>query len=373
MSTRNVIATTTKNPVYYYDGEEKRRKLGDVLVESFDNVAAHYEYIPDPENGLWMPNSRRKYLLGVGASGITPLNPANVQEIVMEHGWRPASDFRVSRRGAGIRFFYYNPDRVWDDPINYDQSLWPGRGKIFHGLSVECNLQIHHAAVKIREGVFRMVCANGLVAARFNLGHIMFKHAGKGGGTDTELKIEDALKTRLVNPSNLPGQDTVMTSATLATVLEGLYKYYMYMYSTGAYIYENDLTLTQLAPFRKSVMGRAVFQDFHHAAGLIVRSREKDAPVTTLDLINAYTSAINRQPNKMFIGWNADEVADTVIKSIVELGNFANFFSGGPYMHMPPDSTPQDIHSGFSPQTTLPGEEISPDVWSDYLRSIAND
>lgn len=370
MSTRTVDAVTSTTPMYYVDVDQVTKKLGDVVIERFDGGSvASYAYRPDANNGM-NDNARRRslYTLGVGTGKIDTVNPATVQSVLLDQGWQ-VRDYLYARSGAALSTVFYYPDQRWDDILDYDATLWPDRkdAGIFPAVLAEFNLQISHMAVRLSSGIFRTVCINGMFTRLFKLGQVAIRHF-----RDRNLDIlPELINEKLVSPSDLPGGQRQMSKMNLAQTIYYLTKSYERMLeaSGSSYVRKNDLDVSQLSVFRPSEMKKDTFYGLMDSLKVILDKHGDD--VTALDLINAYTSMVNRSEARGTNQWRLFHGADQVINNLVQLGRLNDFFDGT-FQSVP------DVPDFPEPQPVGgPSEDISDvpldnDLWNlqQYLREF---
>lgn len=366
MEVRQVEAVKTGTPLYFYNARSERLPLGTVSIERYDqDRVATYNFTPDASNGMTgHKRSRSTYRLGVGTGKLDMIDPAEVQKVFLDQGWEIEKQV-YTRGGAGLRTIFSNPTHVWDDVIDYDYRLWPDRPQAPLRLSVmvESNINLSYLALRVVEGLYRKVCTNGAYSVLLHLGGYSAKHIRQG------TNLYNTVLTNMAVPDKLPGQDVQMNKTNLAQVIYYLDRSYNRLLENGSeYTKKQELTLTQLAPFRPCTMNKSMFFAFMDATRAIL-DKPGDA-VTSLDLINAYTNGINLSDSTPTDTWNAYGNVDTTLRAMIQLANFTEFFDGSYHPTPIEPDQPEPVLDPVGPENTYE-DDLDEDTWNldSYLSS----
>ena len=171
--TRNIIVKGVQSTLEYIDLAGKRQALGDVVLDTFgDEKITSMNFRP---TNPFAKFDDKTYKLGNGSDRLSLVNPADYQEVALENGWIAESQYTAL--GGAAMTTVYRGKSSFTSTYEYDLELWKafkGRNApdaIFPAISITTNLQVGKMAVEITQGVFRLICTNGMVGlSLFNNG-----------------------------------------------------------------------------------------------------------------------------------------------------------------------------------------------------------
>lgn len=341
ITTFNITASRDEKVATYYDRKGEKREMGVVSIDQFDNDRVKRQrFFPADGNPMAMAKKKDAgFNLGLAGGRFEFINPADAQEVLLERGWQIKDVYGVYG-GANLVTTFVHPEHHWDDIIDYDKQFWfeihyGDEEKRNQAQMIQASIQLStclthgYMGARYTPGLFRTRCTNGMVTDFFKFDTSHFQH-GKwnpavAGTFVDNLHLSDEVPTG-------PRLATVSTLQRAKDVLERYKSVRKDKSATDDFEVIND----QFTAFRPDIMSDGLFQAYLNQLDLIMTAKwEEDvqgrAPVNTIELINAYTNAVNsrRQAGKDLNkgAWAALNLTDSVVKQTSRLAAFSTMFN----------------------------------------------
>jgi hypothetical protein len=330
---RTIQIDTTSSALRAYDRNGQLHNLGTIAVDKYgeEGIKRHNFY---PEtNSPWAQYFRKAdlekgYSLGLGTDAIGFINPAEAQQVLLDRGLSIVDQY-VYGGGSTITTIFAQLDKPQDDPLEEDLTLWTPYiskrglkvGQIFHSIVLQTSLSIGVQAARYNEGFFRLVCQNGMSHSLLQLPTVQYNHA-----TWEISKVPAHLDAAGFSSDRQFVRGPVIgTVKSLSAGVNALSKFSDYLddHKTPDQRFES----TMFRPFMPSTMNRKVLHSLLTTLDALLVKREGD--IYTVDIINAYTSAINLERSRLnsergaFYNYSQNEA---VVTGLVSLSQMASLF-----------------------------------------------
>lgn len=341
--TRTVQVNAEPIPVQYIDLQGVRQNLGTVSIDSFEGESmVKHQFIPAASSTHAQKWGGRPYSLGHGSSRLATINPADVQQHAIEGGWTPVSQY-AEQGGVNITTIYRGGND-FGDFYSYDNKIWEQYRKgndrpnsMFVGLKIETDLRVGHMAVTINQGIFRLVCTNGLIDESVFTGTIRHSHATISKGVDAlrgylaSPKTEDELFNG-INNSVIGGRNHFEKAVSLI-------RRYRTELGNGELSPQMAFLSDTLSPFTGKNNNHLMPKVIHGTEGvtgmldmfdLMTDDLYMGDKVTSFDVLNAATNTINlmrASQNSDANLWRQMAVVPSVITAVSNLTGMVSIFS----------------------------------------------
>lgn len=341
----------TQGTVEYLDKNDQPQPLGRIEMEDYTGHGGgkhimRHNLIPASGSPFIAKGKKaEKYTLGTGPS-LAFVEPAQIQQAVVDLGYTAKDQF-AGVGGARMTTIYVPKDPVAiPDPITWDHEFWAGmatktdlqeakaqgghqriqEGLLFPAITVNTNLVMGYMATTVQEGFYRLWCTNGAFSTYLELPEInqahkdwdpskfgealgVFKHEGYAALPMGPMvgQVDDLYKALTILDRFIAERDTK----------EGLP-------SKIAFLQE------EFSAFNKANLSPVILRAYSEQLHWIAQVMDPGAPLHTMDLVNAYTNAINstREKRNEDTGvWFANNRLDNVIKTTQNFIRLANIFA----------------------------------------------
>lgn len=332
LGTRRVTVRDTQQPLSYLNKENERVVLGHVVTSNYGNEDIRsFKFLPEANNPWTYKKAEDGINLGKGSGAMQYLDFAEAQEPLIEMGMT-MSDLYVSRAGADMVATYTMQDAAEEDPWAWDRQLWGERGKvnsIYPGVTLRMTLAPGRVAAHYQAGLYRLICTNGLVGTIVQGWDMRVRHV------DWDIKRVmgelSSLDPRSAMRSVLGAQTPIATANGMQKVVDVLNRYRTAQTDAksggGTLPVQWQVFKQEFTAFNPTTTPSWAFDNFMTFLDALVQE-ERD--VTTLDIANAYTGAVNRR--SLVEGddrgrfWGMMPV-EQVVKSTSSLARLATIFS----------------------------------------------
>lgn len=326
MSTRTITVKGQAQEVTYLDKAGEEKLLGKIMMEEYgENEARAFTFYPDQTN----PHSRGNknetgYSLGIGSGSMAFVNPADAQRILKNRGYE-IKDQVAYKGGLMMRTTYVNTNNELPDLLNWDESIWATynreRGKMFPMISLDTNLVMGHMALRFQQGLYRLICTNGLVGTVLAMPSLEVRHSEwdvDGVEEELEAMVDDNAWRNYLNRPVGRTKDFVSTARLLNRYMEERAS-------------EKGMTDTM-----RSISGllRGFSKVSEPIATEYVRQIEAAADnvgetMEAIYLVNAYTNAVNlhRARTNELGAYNALQQLDSVLADTISTTALAAMFN----------------------------------------------
>lgn len=325
-SSRNITVKPSQQQITYLDKKGELQHLGNVVIDDYNREVKRFMFEPNTKNP-WANDSKKfgEYTLGTGSKSLGFVNPAAVQQMVIDAGWEIADQVGY-KGGLQMRTTFIAPDKAFADTIDYDAEFWSNRkeaGKIYPSITVDTNLTIGRVAARITPGLFRLICTNGLTSQLLGLESVSFNHREWEDGDILEaIDFEGARSlTSIVKGPEVGKLSAVLQAANV------IRRYQTEIAS------EDGLSAPMkfLGETFKSISANVVkpwaIKAYLEQLDLLAAS-SPDKTVHVIDLLNAYTNGINarRLAGNDRASWVVLDAADSVLQTTTSLVGYASIF-----------------------------------------------
>ena len=325
MSTRTIEVVRAEQVLSFINSQNVEEVLGEIVIDRYgQDEVKRFLFKPEPTNPFTVQYKKDSvYKLGVGSAHLRFVNPVDVQRKILDQGW-VIQDQYARRGGLELETYFAHHDFEMPDFFEYDNEFWswrkqPEEGKIFAGLSLRTDLRLGHMAVRIRQGFYRLICANGIFSSLLNLPEINIRHVD---WDVHKLELEDSL----LGPDNLGPE---LTNTRFLSYARNLIGRYHREANNGGLSDQMQLLEQQFTGLSQNTLKPWAIEGYLTQLDIILDKFSADDPVRGIHLVNAYTNAVNsyrmRQSDRGI--FSALDGTDAIVRATVSLANIASIFS----------------------------------------------
>lgn len=329
MSTRTVSVIRNVKEITCLDLKGEEVLLGHISMDSYGKDEVKRFDFKVSDHNPWAPLNKRDsgYSLGVGSAKLDFVNPADVQGLLINKGFETVAQY-AARGGLQLYTVYQNPEVFQEDLFPHDNHLWdwrrltgPDAIKSFQGMLVETDLRIGHMAVRLTPGLYRLICENGLFENVLDTGVVAVKHH-EFDTAQVKEKIQELIKTPLQHG---PAITTIKHLKQAHTLL----KRYSTEIQKEKLSVQMQLLGTQFQGISKNVIRPWALEGYLTHLSALLEAYPDTFDISTLHLVNAYTSAVNihrmKRSDKGIL--SALYALKPVVQTTITLANISAIFN----------------------------------------------
>lgn len=327
--TRTVAVTQLVDELTYLDVQGNEQPLGQIYQEIYgEGEAKRFTFKPDAKNPFKQKGKEDDgYVIGIGSANISFINPSEAQQAALDRGLQ-IQDVLAYKGGLQIKTHFIDPEKRIADVISFDYDFWSKQrrepGDLFAMLCLDTNLRIGHMAARYTSGIYRQVCSNGLYATLLGLPELAIRHSEwEVGDIDSSLESigygTDVLMGYVRKP--LTQSNYLASARRILGRLQDEAAQPTGLSTEMVFLKERFPTITH-------AKGKH-FSNYLEQIDLLLDSIEDNAPITGLQIVNAYTNAVSVE---RFRGsdrgaFDALSNINSIIAETVSLANMAAIFN----------------------------------------------
>ncbi len=381
--TRQVTVSETIQSLSFYDNTQQEIHLGNIQKNIFEGESfIGYDLLPDYHSNPFVKQTAirngKSYALGVGKGTVKAINPIEIQNLFMAMGYT-TKDVFASNGGAQMNITMVDYSHEYQDTIQWDANFWHSvDGKLFRAVKLIFNLKIGSMVLTVLSGLWRKVCTNGLISPVLESPVLKFPH-----NRYEITKVQKQLETNtLALGDGIPTGKALASKNSLSKAYSLLAQYNDEIAEDKGLSEQFSNLREQFKIFRKEQMPVWLLGRFLNQVKLFIDNSQSDH-VYGIDLLNAYTSAVNsyrqENPDKNDRGvYQSDVIHEHVINSVSSLAKMASIFStDDKVIHSIPAKVGKPVKVIETVEIDEPefvdyeDMEVTTDDYNNYLTNIA--
>jgi hypothetical protein len=333
MISRSVIVDTVSTEVNYYDRFGKLQVLGEIIRDDFQGESVRkFAFRPVADNPYVRSRKRddnELIKLGreIGSDRLDFVQYSTAQQMFLDHGLEIVDQYGTNG-GTEMTTVFRNPTIELPNIYDYDRKLWAGRASIgntmFHAIELTTSIAVGKMAIKAREGIYVLVCTNGNMAKVLELPSISFAHIGFD--LSYAQKRIDAMGFGTRDIAMLRGPE--VASKQMLNAAHNAISHFLSQREA-----DKKFSVKSDSPFyafdRKNMSRRLLGAYLEHLSAVI----DNDSKIVYAgDVVNSYTSAVNRMRNEWHDDddlsgtWQGFKNTDAATSQTVQLARLAGMF-----------------------------------------------